>query len=157
MRSLYSFSDRSFLRLQQQHLVSFSAMGASLLSSFHICCTCLTIPLMGICLQEHYIPRQGILQGQISLLRNFHVIPYFYNKSMQAVSCPSGFLPKKIKERTSCSSYKFANYNRELLLGVILTGLAVCAVIFVSATIMFKGSTFSFSGFLFTLNMLCLI
>lgn len=38
---------------------------------------------------------------------------------------------------------------------MILTGLAVCAVIFVSATIMFKGSTFSFSGFLFTLNMLC--
>ena len=112
---------------------------------------------MGIRLQMHYIPLLGILQGQISLLRNFHVIPYFYNKSMQAVSCPSGFLPKKIKERTSCSSYKFANYNRELLLGVILTGLAVCAVIFVSATIMFKGSTFSFSGFLFTLNMLCLI
>ena len=65
------------------------------------------------------------------------------------------FSKKEIKERISCSSYKFANYNRELLLGVILTGLVVCAVIFVSATIMFKGSTFSFSGFLFTLNMLC--
>ena len=65
------------------------------------------------------------------------------------------FSKKEIKERISCSSYKFANYNRELLLGVILTGLVVCAVIFASATIMFKGSTFSFSGFLFTLNMLC--
>ena len=65
------------------------------------------------------------------------------------------FSQKEIKERTSCSSYKFVNYNRELLLGVILTGLVVCAVIFASATIMFKGSTFSFSGFLFTLNMLC--
>ena len=42
------------------------------------------------------------------------------------------FSKKEIKERISCSSYKFANYNRELLLGVILTGLVVCAVNFLS-------------------------
>jgi len=142
-------------------------MGASPLSSFvtvqylHscICCTCLTIPPYGYPSSNAlYTPAGYIARADFLIEKNYLLLsPYFYNKSMQAVSCPSGFLPKKIKERTSCSSYKFANYNRELLLGVILTGLAVCAVIFVSATIMFKGSTFSFSGFLFTLNMLCLI
>jgi hypothetical protein len=114
---------------------------------------------MGIRLQMHYIPLQGILQGQISLLRKiiFCSAHTFIIKACKLCPVLQVFSKKEIKERTSCSSYKFANYNRELLLGVILTGLVVCAVIFVSATIMFKGSTFSFSGFLFTLNMLCLI
>ena len=67
-----------------------------------------------------------------------------------------GFLPKKKSRREHpAHPINLQTTTASCLLGVILTGLAVCAVIFVSATIMFKGSTFSFSGFLFTLNMLC--
>ena len=92
-------------KLQQQHLVSFSAMGASLLSSFvtvqylHscICCTCLTIPLMGIRLQMHYIPRQGILQGQIYLLRKiiFCSAHTFIIKACKLSPVPQVFSQKK--------------------------------------------------------------
>lgn len=65
------------------------------------------------------------------------------------------FSRKEIRERIACSSYKFINFNRELFLGVVVTGLLVCAVIFASITILSKGAVLSYAGLLYLLNMLC--
>ncbi len=65
------------------------------------------------------------------------------------------FSKKDIKERIACSAYKFSNFNKELLLAVIVTGIVICMIIFAAATIMLKGATFSYAGLLYSLNMVC--
>lgn len=67
----------------------------------------------------------------------------------------SVFSKKEIRERIECSSYRFINFNRELFLGVVVTGIMVCAVIFAAITTMFGGDTFSRTGLMYTINMIC--
>lgn len=65
------------------------------------------------------------------------------------------FSKKEIRERIQCSAYRFLNFNRELILGVVVTGLMVCVVLFIVLTLLFHGDTFSYAGGMYLLNMLC--
>lgn len=65
------------------------------------------------------------------------------------------FSREEIQKRIQCSAYKFNNFNCELFLASIVTGLFICGIIFIAITIIFKGSTLSFAGSLYALNMIC--
>lgn len=62
---------------------------------------------------------------------------------------------KELKDRIECSSYNFLNFNKELLLGMITTGLMICGVFIIVGVILLKGALFSSEGGLYLLNMLC--
>lgn len=62
---------------------------------------------------------------------------------------------KELRDRIECSSYNFLNFNKELLLGMITTGLVICGVFIIVGVILLKGALFSSEGGLYLLNMLC--
>lgn len=61
---------------------------------------------------------------------------------------------KKLRARIECSSYRFTNLNKELVLGMAVTGVGV-AIVFVALSLSLVGkSVLSGKGALFVLNML---
>ncbi len=62
---------------------------------------------------------------------------------------------KELRDRIECSSYNFLNFNKELLLGMVTTGLMICGVFVVVGVILLKGVLFSSEGGLYLLNMFC--
>lgn len=64
------------------------------------------------------------------------------------------FSKNELKNRIECSSYNFLNYNKELVLGTIVTGLVTCGVFFALAVVFIKDTIFSMQGALFFVNMI---
>lgn len=65
------------------------------------------------------------------------------------------FNEKEIKNRIKCSSYHFVNLNKELLLGVLSTGIIVCAIFSLMSLLCFQKEMLNISGALFVLNLVC--
>lgn len=61
---------------------------------------------------------------------------------------------KNLKERIYCSAYPFTRINKEILYGVALTGLGVCALLTIGAMVAFHDMIFTLNGGLFILNMI---
>lgn len=61
---------------------------------------------------------------------------------------------KNLKERIYCSAYPFTRINKEILYGVALTGLGVCALLTIGAMVAFHDVIFTLNGGLFILNMI---
>lgn len=61
---------------------------------------------------------------------------------------------KNLKERIYCSAYPFTRINKEILYGVALTGLGVCALLTIGAVVAFREIIFTLNGGLFILNMI---
>lgn len=61
---------------------------------------------------------------------------------------------KRIHARISVSSYRFANINKELMLGTLITGIAMSSVFAVMSLVIMKGDMMSEKGGLLVLNML---
>lgn len=98
-------------------------------------------------------------QGDTSVMGNRY---YYFNYLGWVLICMMviGIAPilmvynkKNLKERVHCSAYPFSRIHQEILLGVVLTGIGICAVIIAGAVIAFQGDVFSASGGLFILNM----
>lgn len=67
------------------------------------------------------------------------------------------FNKKTVRERIECSSYKFTKMNLEVILGVIITGFAICALFAIASMIGF-GSTISVAkAVLYIANMFCMM
>jgi ABC-2 type transport system permease protein len=62
---------------------------------------------------------------------------------------------KELRDRIFCSSYKFSSLNREMMYGIFVTGLGICAVFTMIGMIYFKGDMLSSKGGLQLLNMCC--
>lgn len=62
---------------------------------------------------------------------------------------------KEIRDRIGCSSYKFGRINIETLLGILVTGVAICACFLLMALIGMKEELLSFKGLLQVCNLLC--
>lgn len=67
----------------------------------------------------------------------------------------SVFDRKEIRDRIGCSSYKFGRINIETLLGVLVTGVAICACFLLMALIGMREELLSFKGLLQVCNILC--
>ena len=61
---------------------------------------------------------------------------------------------KKLRARIECSSYRFFRLNRELVLGMMSTGCALCVIFIVLSKILIKYEVLSARGGMFILNML---
>lgn len=64
---------------------------------------------------------------------------------------------KNVRERIECSPYKFIRMNGEILLGVVVTGFAVCMLFVIIASSLFAEEMFSLSGLLYVLNAFCIM
>lgn len=62
---------------------------------------------------------------------------------------------QELRDRISCSSYKFMHMNGELFLGVIVTGLGVTLILVLISAAMFRGAVFSEKGLYLCLNAVC--
>lgn len=65
------------------------------------------------------------------------------------------FDKKEIRDRIGCSAYKFGRINIETLLGVLVTGVGICAVYILVALIGMRDDILSFTGLLQICNMFC--
>lgn len=89
---------------------------------------------------------------------------YFYNYLAWIMICIMilGVCPilltfnkKEIKNRTECSAYRFSNLNKELLLGVLVTGLGMCGILALLSVFCFGKEMFNISGLLNIINLIC--
>lgn len=62
---------------------------------------------------------------------------------------------KEIRDRIGCSSYKFGRINIETLLGILVTGVAMCVCFLLMALIGMREELLSFKGLLQVCNLLC--
>lgn len=62
---------------------------------------------------------------------------------------------KEIRDRIGCSSYKFGRINMETLLGILVTGIVICACFLLMALIGMREELLSFKGLLQVCNLLC--
>ena len=62
---------------------------------------------------------------------------------------------KGLRERIECSSYKFSRMNMEIIAGVVVTGLAICAIFALIACISFPSEMFTIKGILYVINSVC--
>ena len=62
---------------------------------------------------------------------------------------------KELRDRISCSSYKFMNMNSELFFGVIVTGLGITLILVLLSVVMLQGAVFSEKGLYLCLNAVC--
>lgn len=89
---------------------------------------------------------------------------YFYNYLAWVMICIMilGVCPilltfnkNEIKNRVECSSYRFSDLNKELLLGVLITGLGICIILAILSVICFGEDMFNISGLLNMINLIC--
>lgn len=71
--------------------------------------------------------------------------------------CPVllAFREEQIKNRIECSSYRFVNLNRELLLAVLVSGLGICALLGIMSVGFFGKDMLNISGLLNVVNLIC--
>lgn len=82
----------------------------------------------------------------------------FIASSVSAITTVLISLNKKnVRERIECSPYKFIRMNGEILLGVVVTGFAVCMLFVIIASSLFAEEMFSLSGLLYVLNAFCIM
>lgn len=62
---------------------------------------------------------------------------------------------KELRDRISCSSYKFMNLNSELFSGVLVTGFGITLILVLISAAMFQGAVFSEKGLYLCLNAVC--
>lgn len=62
---------------------------------------------------------------------------------------------QELRDRISCSSYKFMHMNGELFLGVVVTGLGILLLLVLISAAMFRGAVFSVKGLYLCLNAVC--
>jgi len=60
---------------------------------------------------------------------------------------------KELRDRIECSSYKFSNVNKELILGVAITGFGICIAIFGVTAALLKNEVLTEKGLWFGINM----
>jgi len=65
------------------------------------------------------------------------------------------FQQKDLKKRIACSAYSFAKISREILLGVIVSGLIIVLLFLLLAVIAFKSEILTVQGVMYGLNALC--
>lgn len=65
------------------------------------------------------------------------------------------FRRKELRNRIECSSYRFVNLNKELLLGVMVTGLGICMILAVLSVISVGKAMMNISGLLNVVNLIC--
>ncbi len=87
-----------------------------------------------------------------------------YQPWMFIAMCVCGITPvliildkKNVRERIECSSYKFSKMNMEIILGVLVTGFAICTVFSVASVIVFGNEMSAVQGVLYILNMFCIM
>lgn len=64
---------------------------------------------------------------------------------------------KSVRARIECSAYRFSRLNKEMLLGVSVTGIAFAVYFTLLAYVMCKDELVTGNGFLLVCNMLCMI
>jgi len=64
---------------------------------------------------------------------------------------------KNIRNRIECSAYKFMRMNMEIVLAVVITGLAICGICGIVSTIMFPEDMLTVNGILYILNSVCIM
>ncbi|MGN0394486.1 MAG: ABC transporter permease [Coprococcus sp.] len=65
------------------------------------------------------------------------------------------FDKRELRNRIECSSYKFVNLNKELIFGMIITGIGISVVFTILSVILSHGDVISMKGVMWILNMLC--
>ncbi len=65
------------------------------------------------------------------------------------------FYSKEIRNRVECSSYRFVNLNKELLLGILVTGFGICGLLGILSVITMGKDMLNLSGLLNVVNLLC--
>lgn len=64
---------------------------------------------------------------------------------------------KGVRDRIECSAYKFVRMNMEIVLGVLVTGLAICGIIIVVAFTTIPGEMLQADTILYILNAFCIM
>lgn len=89
---------------------------------------------------------------------------FTYQPWMFIAMCVCGITPvliildkKIVRERIQCSSYKFSRMNGEILLGVLATGFAICALFAVAGIAIFYKEMSVTQGILYVINMFCIM
>lgn len=87
-----------------------------------------------------------------------------YQPWMFIAMCVCGITPvliildkKNVRERIECSSYKFSKMNLEIILGVLVTGFAICALFSVAGVIVFHSEMSAMQAVLYIINMFCIM
>lgn len=65
------------------------------------------------------------------------------------------FSKDEIKKRMECSAYSFSNLNKELLLGVLFTGLGICVILVLLSLVCLGKDMLNVSGLLNAANLIC--
>ncbi|MBQ4284291.1 MAG: ABC transporter permease [Lachnospira sp.] len=64
---------------------------------------------------------------------------------------------KTVRDRITCSSYKFVRMNGEIVLGVIVTGIVICAIFVAGATAVYPKEMLTPKAGLYIANAVCMM
>lgn len=64
---------------------------------------------------------------------------------------------KTVRDRITCSAYKFVRMNGEIVLGVVITGVAICTIFVAGATVAYPQEMFTSKAGLYIANTVCMM
>lgn len=103
------------------------------------------------------LPDDGDVSAHTSRYYYYNYLAWIMICIMILGVCPIllTFAKDEIKKRMECSAYHFSSFNKELLLGVLVTGIGICVLLVVLSVMCFGKDMMNISGLLNIVNLIC--